>query len=202
MFKRGTVVQHKVNPWIGVILTAADATLPSHYVAIKWFAGRDGGGHVLAGDVSPIGGYEFEAALALGDTAKVLEMYRAAQAAERERDEVRASYNAIHEIVWGEWFRSFPEYAFDGGQLAYHIKHLVDGLRADLDAANTRTEAVEHERDAAIAQLPPVIPAGTPTPAKWEINGKVYETDDIYAPGFQWRVSDATAQPADGSAAE
>lgn len=77
MFKRGTVVQHKVNPWIGV------ATQPDNgqYVSVKWFEGRDGGGYVMNEGLTPISGYEFEAALALGDTAKVLELYRALQSA-------------------------------------------------------------------------------------------------------------------------
>jgi len=93
MFKRGTVVQHKVNPWIGVVLTDAEVSLPSHYVAIKWFEGRNGGGHVLGGDIAPISGYEFEAALALGDTDTVLRLYRAAQS-EPSKQEQQAEAKA------------------------------------------------------------------------------------------------------------
>jgi len=74
MFKRGMVVEHKSESWIGVVLQPEEG----YYVAVKWFEGREGGGYVLIDAVMPIDGYAFEAALALGDTAKVLEMYRAA----------------------------------------------------------------------------------------------------------------------------
>lgn len=76
MFKRGMVVEHKSESWIGVVLQPEEG----YYVAVKWFEGREGGGYVLIDAVMPIGGYEFEAALALGDTATALQLYREAQA--------------------------------------------------------------------------------------------------------------------------
>jgi hypothetical protein len=131
------VVQHDQSKWIGVVDYIDDQD-----AVVKWLD-RDARDAICdPRRLIPIDGWEFEAALTLGDNTKVLEMYRAAQTAERERDKVRASYNAIHEIVLGEWFRTFPEYAFDGGQLPYHIKRLVDALRADLDTANVQGEAI------------------------------------------------------------
>lgn len=74
MFKRGDVVQHTTERWIGVVtLDGKDGLI------VKWFEGRAGGGLVDRTLVTPIDGYEFEAALALGDTAKALELYRTEQ---------------------------------------------------------------------------------------------------------------------------
>jgi len=75
MFKRGQVVQHTETNWIGVVtLDGADGLI------VKWFEGRNGGGLVDRTLVMPIDGYAFEAALALGDTATALRLYREAQA--------------------------------------------------------------------------------------------------------------------------
>ncbi len=77
MFKRGAVVQHADEKWIGVVtLDGKDGLI------VKWFEGRTGGGLVDRTLVTPIDGHAFEAALALGDTATALRLYREVQEGE------------------------------------------------------------------------------------------------------------------------
>lgn len=83
--KRGVVVKHiNQKGWTGVVV-GTDAIRAS----VKWFKGRNGGTYVLCADLTPVAGHEFEAALALGDEAKVLEMYRGLQ---QELKQVRALF--------------------------------------------------------------------------------------------------------------
>lgn len=74
MFRRGDVVQHDQSKWIGVVDYIDDQD-----AVVKWLD-RDARDAICdPRRLIPIDGWEFEAALALGDTAKVLEMYRALQ---------------------------------------------------------------------------------------------------------------------------
>lgn len=76
MFKRGQVVQHTETNWIGVVtLDGADG------LVVKWFEGRLVSSLLDRTLVTPIDGYAFEAALALGNTATALRLYRELQAA-------------------------------------------------------------------------------------------------------------------------
>ena len=78
MFKRGDVVKDKQHDKIGVV-----AKTTGLYHDINWFIGGHGTTYHLADELSLIenqAAYVFEASLALGDTAKVLELYRAEQA--------------------------------------------------------------------------------------------------------------------------
>ncbi len=78
MFKRGDVVQHKQHQWIGAVL------YPDRFkdsAVVEWFEGRHERQINFNDDLVLTDGYEFEAALALGDTAKVLDLYHASQSA-------------------------------------------------------------------------------------------------------------------------
>lgn len=90
MFKRGDVVQQADTGWIGVVdymeeIQAQDGA--TSYGKVIWFEGRNapssGGYHFTLAThpfIEKIDGYEFEAALALGDTAIALRLYRETQA--------------------------------------------------------------------------------------------------------------------------
>ena len=84
MFKRGDVVQDNERKWIGVVESSSSliAGLFGQWKGdVIWFEGESAPIGCSTGcsetDVTKIDGYEFEAALALGDTAKALELYRA-----------------------------------------------------------------------------------------------------------------------------
>lgn len=74
MFNRGDVVQH-IDQRIGVISTVYEGV---DWTYVIWFdEPQYGEMSVPQADLTKIDGYEMEAALYLGDTAKALELYRA-----------------------------------------------------------------------------------------------------------------------------
>lgn len=82
MFQRGTVVQHNEHKRIGVVLW--DQCDSCDRVSATWFDLYNGLDNPLATDLTVVSDqaiYAFEAAIALHDTAKVLEMYHALQSA-------------------------------------------------------------------------------------------------------------------------
>lgn len=82
MFKRGDVVQHNEHKRIGVVLW--DQCDSCDRVSATWFDLYNGLDNPRATDLTVVSDqaiYAFEAAIALHDTAKVLEMYRALKTA-------------------------------------------------------------------------------------------------------------------------
>lgn len=73
MFKRGDVVQHADEKWIGVFLEDEQRVFV--------LEGEPTENPINLTRLTEIGGYEFEAAITIGDRAKALEMYRRATTA-------------------------------------------------------------------------------------------------------------------------
>lgn len=204
MFKRGQVVQHTETNWIGVVtLDGADG------LVVKWFEGRNGGGLVDRTLVMPIHGYAFEAALALGDTATALRLYREAQTALEPfaaygRLQLRYPANAVFTIAYDRegrevilLFEDFTRAAevhpnavgrtratkAQGG--AGGIAEIAVGEEMDFGARISTTMSAEQ-----IHQLVEerIKQSGFfPMPMHVEVNGKQYRMDDIYAPDAEWR---------------
>lgn len=183
MFKRGDVVQHADEKRIGVVtLDGKDGLI------VKWFEGRTGGGLVDRTLVTPIDGYEFEAALALGDTAKVLDLYRAAQASlvqvEHERDALRDELD-VTDKLYSETRRvvqAIPECSIHGECVPHALEWVEESKR------------LRREHKALFLSLPVPNTKAAAYQIFVEINGERYEFKDF---SMLQKVDDTDASTAD-----
>lgn len=124
MYKYGDVVQHKVNKWIGAVSIVP--LLPNDHIHVVVFKDEDGAIEINSqidfrrqesvadfDTLQRIDGYEFEAALALGDNDRALELYRAAQALtaglQKALDELTKQNAAFY-----KWVTQGGDYPFTG----------------------------------------------------------------------------------------
>jgi hypothetical protein len=150
MFKRGTVVQDEQHN-IGVVLW--DTCPACDYASLCWLTDDLNPEQIesrLEVELTPVADperYAFEAALALGDTAKALEMYRALQIDQRQAQQLeanarrlQASINVIGQHLGNSTDEVVRELA---GEKPYFMPGIITAVQFLVDAHTKLQSALE-----------------------------------------------------------